>query len=75
LLHSVPEPADLEIGVDLFVFEADDGLLLLVEGEVVAVPVFRAFGHAVYHQIALHQSIDLLLQDLQSLRKGALVLL
>jgi hypothetical protein len=53
--------------VHLFVFGSNDGLFLLVESQVVAVPDFSSFSHAIDEKIPLEQSLDLFFKKFQSL--------
>ena len=73
LLHPFPQSAYLEIRVYLLIFHPDDGLFLLVEGRIVAVPGLRPLSAAAQQQLALHEAGDLLLEDLEPSGKGALI--
>lgn len=52
LLDAILQSADLEVRVDLLVFELDDRLLFVIQSVVVAAPGLRALGHSVDEQVA-----------------------
>jgi hypothetical protein len=66
-INAKTQSLDFEVGVHLFVFGSNDGLFLLVESHVVAVPDFSSFSHAVDEKIPLEQSLYLFFKEFQSL--------